>query len=379
MAVPVAVPDEYGRQVRRILLAVGATGLLVFGALALAVGTVVRVALFQTRTMDAIVEVSDEGRDRQALEEDVRRRLMAGDFARLDATLRAMRESHEAFANGAWKLTAAYDGLGGLNAPEGFDWEGAIRQAEAWTKASPRTIAPRLVLAELWMASAWSQQAGRWDDGKWDPSRDDAERQRFFERLSKADATLKGAIGIDEYCPHRAATELRLAVSGRWPRAVERDVYSKAVQDEPDYQPYYSLHLYYLEPFWEGAPGEWERDALAIAEAPGGHERYARTVWYRAGRGQARLDGVSWPVLRDGFARLVASHPDSFELESAFCFFASRYRDQPETSRLLRGIGMRMQTTVWADRKQFAQVHTWARFEGGRDPVARWFARLWRS
>jgi hypothetical protein len=373
------VPDEYGRQVRRILLGVGLAGLVVLGAFALAVVTLARVARFQKRTMDAIVEVADEGRDRQALEEEVRGRLMAGDFAALDGSLKAMRESRATFANGAWKLTAAYDGLGGLNAPEGFDWDAAIRQAEAWASASPRAIAPRLVLAELWMASAWAAQDGRWDNGKWDPSPDDAARKRFNERLVRADATLKGAIGIDEYCPHRAATELRLAVSGRWPRTVERDVYVKAIADEPDYQPYYSLHLYYVEPFWEGEAGEWERDAGAIAKAPGGASRYARTVWYRGGRGRAKLEGVSWPLLRDGFARLVATHPDSLELKSAACFYAARYHDLPETQRLLGEIGLRMQTTVWADRKQFAQVHSWARFEGGRDPFARWFARLWRS
>src|SRR5262245_45464321 len=154
MTSPVAVPDEYGRQVRRILLGVGLAGLVVLAAFALAVVTLARVGRFQKRTMDAIVEVADEGKDRQALEAVVQGQLMGGDFAGLDASLKAMRESRATFANGAWKLTAAYDGLGGLNAAEGFDWDGAIRQAEAWAAASPRTIAPRLVLAELWMASA---------------------------------------------------------------------------------------------------------------------------------------------------------------------------------------------------------------------------------
>ena len=379
--IPVPLPAPLTREIRRILLLVGLAGIVLFGALTVAILYVVRVGRFQAEVMASIVEVSDEGQDRQSLGEQAREALFASDFDTLDATVRELRDSQERFANGAWKLTAYYDGVSGTNVPDDFDWERAIERAEAWTNAHPDSIAARLVLAELWIASSWLGRDGKWSGGKWDPSANEEERVQLFARLEKADATLKSAIGLDEYCPHRAATELRLAVSGRWPRAVEQDVYRKAVADEPDYQPYYSLHLYYLEAFWEGEPGEWARAAQEIADQAAGPEHYARAVWYRGGVGRPSLDGVSWPLLKEGFRRLVARHPDSFEIKSAACFFASQYKDVPETRRLLDEVGFRMQTTVWADRKQFAQVHRWATFEDAertRDPLARWFARLWR-
>jgi hypothetical protein len=90
------------------------------------------------------------------------------------------------------------------------------------------------------------------------------------------------------------------------------------------------------------------------------------------------LGPVSWPLLRQGFQEMGKRYPDSFEVKSAFCFFAVRFKDLPETQRLLREIGPRMQTSVWRDRNQFAEAHRWANFDNGEEgPAAlRWLMRL---
>ncbi len=380
MPTSVEVPDRFAREVKRLLLLVALGGLAIVTAVAVAGFYLYRVHRFQTNVLASIEEVGGEGLDRSRFTEEVRAQLFAGDFDALEAQARALRASRETYPNGVWKLTHFYDALGAVDNPEGFAWEAAIAQAEAWTEAHPSSIAPRIVLAELWIAYAWHANVASTDTDP-SPSPTDEEESLFEQRLGRADAVFAAAEEVREYCPHLAAAQLRLAVSARWPRESEVRVFDEAVARLADYQPYYGLHLYYLEDFVEGVPGEWARESALMATRPGGPERYAQTVWFRGQRGEPRLDGVSWSLLKDGFRRLVASHPDSFELKSAFCFFATQFRDVGETRRLLDEIGFRMQTTVWRDRQQFAQAHRWATFEDSertRDPLARWFARLWR-
>jgi hypothetical protein len=373
------IPDKIAREVRRILILVALVGLVLAGAVTVALSYLYRLHRFQVRVMDSIEEVSAEPDERAAFEVAVRERLFAGAFDELDRMARELRASRETYSNGVWKLTKLYDGLGsrGRTGPE-LDLEAAIEQANAWTRKRPDSITARLVLAELWMSHAWAARAG-----KWDHDLTDEERALVAERLQNAQDTLHEADEVEEECPHQTATELRLAVAGRWPKEEESRVYEWAIREEPDYQPLHDLHLYYLEPTWMGGYGDWARAAGAIAAQPGGPERYARAVWWqRRVRGNARFDDVSWPLLKRGFQGLVARHPDSFEVKSAFCYFAAEFKDLPETRRLLDEIGYRMQTSVWRDRKRFASAHRWAEFEDSErsgDPIARFLVRLMPS
>lgn len=375
---PPPVPDKIAREVRRILILVAVAGTVIAGALAFAGSYVYRLHRFQVRVLDSIEEVSAEADERAAFEKTVQERLFAGDFDALDRLAGELRASRETLPNGVWKLSKLYDGLGGRGRTrQDLDLESAIQQATAWTRKRPESITARLVLAELWMSHAWAARAG-----KWEHDFTDEERALVAERLKQAQVTLEEAYEVEEECPHQVATDLRLAVAGRWPKEGELRVYEWAIRQEPDYQLTYNLHLYYLEPSWMGEHGDWARAAGAIAAQPGGPERYARAIWVNRSRGDSGLADVSWPLLKKGFQGLVARHPDSLEVKSAFCYFAVRFKDLAETRRLLDEIGFRMPTSVWRDRETFAQAHRWATFEDSErsgDPIARLFLRLMGS
>jgi hypothetical protein len=205
----------------------------------------------------------------------------------------------------------------------------------------------------------------------------------YKQRIGEASQVLTGAQGLEERCPRRVATLLRLALAGVVSKEDEAKAFADSIRDEPDYQPAYSSHLRFLQPRWHGAPGDWDRAAMEIASMPGGKERLARAVWFLDDVNAFDTGVVAWPVVRQGFLDMRARHPESLEIKSAFCMFASYYGDRDETKRMLDEIGNRMDTNVWKSREQFVRAYHWATFEQGElaggDPLARFFGWIMGS
>ena len=354
---PVEVPTaRFTRQVRAILIVVGLFGLLIAAGLTIGGAYLYRAHSFRRHTLASIVEVSAEPDERARFAQDVQRRLLAGDFDGLDRLARDLRASRETFSTGRLKLTAFYDVLGGRGPTgEQIDLAEATEQAEAWVKERPESVAAHLVLAELWAARAWR--------AKWDPSPSAPEDENLESCVAKAWGALVDAHSLPEQCPHVAAAEMRIGLMERWPAEKEAAAFRAAVEAEPEYQPYYGLHLLYAEEHYGGKPGDWEKVAEDIAARPQGAARVARAVWQSSARGHSARSNGGWPIVRAGFQDLLARYPDSFEVKSAYCYFAADFKDLAETRRLLGEIGYRMQTNIWRDRQQFLQVHRWATFD----------------
>lgn len=358
-----------------VMLAIG--GSIVIGGAASMVGlTYWRQYRHKARFLESIQEVDTEAAERERLAEELRRRLFAGDFDGLDATARELRTTRAAFANGTSKLRVLYEGLGGPSQEwSEAEWLQAIAQARAWVRDRPASIAARLVLANLWMTYGWVARGSGWAEDV--SSEQDAV---FQQRIDQAKQVMKDAQGVQERCPHQAATVLRLALVGGMGRDDELRTFEQAIRDEPDYQQVYTAHLLYLLPRWHGGPGDWERAASAILKLPGGKEKYARAIWYLHAMNSWDAYLVSWPHLKQGFADMRERHPNSSEVKSATCLFASYYRDKDEARAMLAALDGRMHTSVWQNRDQFAQVYLWATFEedevAGGDPLARFFAWL---
>jgi hypothetical protein len=374
MAIPARRPNFTPRSNKRILVMLAIGAVLVIGAVADMGLTYWRQQRHKARFLASIQEVNPEEAEREQLKEEARRLLFAGDFDGLDAAVRELRTSRAAFANGTWKLTVLHQGLAGPTDQWSEDeWLRAIDLARAWARERPTSIAARLVLTDLWIGYGWVARGSGW-------SRDVNPEQYaiFQQRVDEATQVTKDAQGLEERCPRRTATVLRLALVNGMGKDDELRTFERAIREEPDYQPIYSAHLRYLQPRWHGAPGDWERAASTMVKLPRGKEKYARAVWYLHEINSWDPQLVSWPYLKQGFAEMRARHPDSSEIKSATCMFASYHRDKDEAKAMFGALGNRMDTSVWGNRDQFAQAYLWATFEDGEvaggDPLARFLA-----
>lgn len=374
MVIPNRRPNVASRSNKRIFVMLAIVAILVVGAVADMGLTYWRQQRHKARFLESIQEVNPEQAEREQFKEEARRRLFAGDLDGLDATARELRTSRAAFANGTWKLTVFHQGLAGPTDEWSEDeWLRAIDRARAWVRERPASIAARLVLTDLWIGYGWSARGTGWSK---DVSPD--HYALFQQRIDEATQVMKDAQGVKERCPRRTATLLRLALVDGTEKDDELTTFEQAIREEPDYQPIYSAHLRYLQARWHGAPGDWERAATTIVKLPRGKEKYARAVWYLHEMNSWEPNLVSWPYLKQGFADMRARHPDSSEIKSATCMFASYKRDKDAAKAMFGALGNRMDTSVWGNRDQFAQAYLWASFEDGEvaggDPLARFFA-----
>ncbi|HET9314906.1 MAG TPA: hypothetical protein VFQ51_04915 [Vicinamibacteria bacterium] len=380
MARPARDPrEDTARLVKRILL------LLALGVVVVVVGLVTLVGASYYRMyrhgadFDASIrEVDAEDKERERFQADARARLLAGDFERLDALARELRASGEAFRNGAWKLNVLYLGLSGPADSEEWsepEWAQAISQAQRWARERPDSIAARLVAADLWISYAWT---ARERGGAHQTT--DGQDGLFRRRVDEATSLMADAQFVAERCPRRADRLLALALAGTLEKEDELAAFRQGIQEYPDWQPLFNLHLLYLQPGWFGEPGEAQRAATAIAQGPGGPEKVARAAWYLHRNGAFGSGLAPWPTVKKGFADMRAHHPDSLEVSSASCFFAAYYKDRGATASLLKQLDGRMVPSVWTDRKLFVDVYGWATWEererAGGDPLARAFGWL---
>jgi hypothetical protein len=366
--------DPGSRTIRRILVLLGIAGVLI-AVWATHVGlTYYRMHQHKERFLASIQEVSTEAAEREALREEARRRLSSGDFDWLDATAREYRDSRATFGEGTWKLSTLHQGLAG-SAGEWSEreWMLALEQARRWTQERPKSITARIALIELWIGYALAARGDGWSQEV------TPDRWAVYEqRIGEAAQVASGLASVEERSPRRATSLMWLALNGAYGKEEEAKLFADAIRDDPDYQPNYSLHLRFLLPRWHGAPGELEAAARAIAARPGGKERLARAMWQLDAQNAFETRFVPWPTLRQGFAELHARHPESFEIQSAACHFASYYADAGETKRLFVELGSRMEPEVWKSREAFVRAYHWATFEDGEvaggDPLARFFA-----
>lgn len=366
--------DATSRMVKRILIMLALGGLLIVAGMSVVGAMHYRQYRHKERFRAAIEEVNGEAAERDRFKEAVRGRLLAGDFDGLDALARDLRASRETFPNGSWKLSVFYQGLAGpAESWTDHEWTEALEQAKRWRSERPESVAARLVSADLWMSYAWVARG----DG-WSQEVSPEQWAIFQERNNEATAVMSGAHGVTERCPRRATTMLRIALTGGVSKDDEAGIYEQAIRDDPDYQPTYTNHLRYLQPRWQGAPGELEREVARIVRMPGGPERIARALWFFNDSNSFDTSIAPWPVVKQGFADMRARHPESFEVKSASCLFASYYKDRGETKRLLAEIGNRMEPAVWRDRERFVWAYHWATWEEGEqaggDPLARFFS-----
>lgn len=288
------------------------------------------------------------------------------DFGALDTLARQLRSSKARFTPGIWKLSIFYKQLvAGAFASEEARKE-RFRFFEDWSKASPESPTPRVALGRLWINYAWLARGDA-------VAKDLNARQAtvFQDRLTRAAKILEEARGLLEKCPAVFVELLTVARGLGWPREETFKLYQQAVAWAPEYQYIHEAMARYLQPKWNGGPGEWEHVAEQFAKANEngiGDEQYTRLALLMSGDsdfvpGGERLfagSALSWERVRKGFRDIEQRYPGSSQNLSFFAYFACLAGDKETAREQFAKIGENYSVPVWGNRVNFEHWRMWA-------------------
>ncbi len=147
----------------------------------------------------------------------------------------------------------------------------------------------------------------------------------------------------------------RIATYQGWKKEDFFQLFSEAVNHEPQYHRFYFAAAYYLLPQWRGAKGDWEQFAERQREkfpGPTGDSLYARIAWSQADEYRHHLfdkTAISWETMAAGFDALIQQNPDSAYLKSAYAYFAWEAGDRARLRSALEAIKSNPDMEIWVN------------------------------
>jgi hypothetical protein len=234
------------------------------------------------------------------------------------------RKTNATFPEGGWKLEFFYEGFDSPldKTPEG--WTRFMAKFDKWLKTQPESVTARTAAGTAWASYGWESRGSGYANTVskegW---------KLLAERVNKALSLLsvKPARKEDD-CPERYNKLLVLGKALSWNRSKYESLFSEAVAFKPDYLLYYLNKSDYLLPKWHGEEGEWQQfalDAVKLTPKKYGYTVYSRILWGAwEGKDLTSFDqqGISWPLMKQGFLDIEAMYADSPWNLNNFCRFA---------------------------------------------------------
>jgi hypothetical protein len=287
--------------------------------------------LLLSGVMAAAVPMNDGPEARLAYQREVGERFLAGKYAELEAEAARLRGG-ERMPDGLWRLPNFFEGItevADAKGPAEFD-----RRIEEWGKLFPESETVSVVRAKWWVRQAWNARGNGYAH-----TVSPAGWKLFEEGLAKARTALESKPLVGVSCPHLYRVLLTVALGQGWDDARQKALFEAGVARWPEYYDFYFARAQYLLPRWYGARGDWEKFALDCAglggEGPMLYARIAWAQWKYLGQETGARDGVDWPLMREGFEKLMARWPESSWNRVNFCRFAFEMEDYPCASRWL--------------------------------------------
>jgi hypothetical protein len=314
-------------------------------------------------TPDLNADVAKDVHGLEKYEAAIRQMLYQQKFQEIDRLAADARAGKARFTGGYWKVHMIYRAieqpLDRLKAPE-TEWTKHIALLEQWKDQYPTSITPRIALAETYNNYGWKARGG----GHADQVADDG-WQLLAERAHKGRAILEEAETLQEKCPEWFAAMIQIARSENWETAPFNALVQKAMAFEPDYYYYYRMMADSLQPKWGGEEGDSARFAEAVADRISGKKGdliyfEIATTLVCACDNQARLNGMSWLRIKNGYLALQELYGDTISHKNEIALMAFRAGDFDYATEIFDQIGDQWDKDVWLNHGHFTNFKSMA-------------------
>lgn len=232
---------------------------------------------------------------------------------------------------------------------------------QEWAAARPKSQLAQLCVARSWTDGAWIARGD-----KFAPEVSEATWKIVRTRQGNAKPILTKMLNATQaFSPLVYSSAQRYDRLGSAPRDWQDKVFERGIRQYPDYIDFHRERAVLLLPRWEGASGEWEREAARVADAVGagqndaaGDRLYARIVWgqwdyHKNMRQQTRVD---WPRTQRGFDAVLKQNPGSLAAATIYLRLCHQYHDYEKAREVLQIIGGRADAGSWRTPAHFAQT-----------------------
>jgi hypothetical protein len=290
---------------------------------------------------------------------EVKRALAEEQFARLDEIAAKYRADKSRLPGGEWQLQDFYsivDSIGTTDA----ETEARIALLHRWIAARPESITPRVALGGVYHRWAWRARGGSTADqvtlDGW---------RLFHQRLALGAQELTEAQKLHESCPHLYFEWLTLGLGQDWEPARMRATFEQGVKAEPGYVLDYQLYANYLQPKWDGQPGEASAFAKSAADRLGGVE--GDMIYYQIalilihhGNPGISAKEMDWARIQRGYTATKERFGVTGRQENRMAYMAWKFRDAVFAEKQFQMLGGSWSKTVWHDRATFDKARAWA-------------------
>nr|HEV7952986.1 DUF4034 domain-containing protein [Candidatus Acidoferrales bacterium] len=284
----------------------------------------------------------------------MRELLTQENFVALDSEAVNVRASKARFTGGAWKLHVFYNSVDypAAPVPTDADFEKHISLLKRWVAASPESITARVALAHVYLSYAFAAR------GNGQSNTVTANGWKLFKaRTAQAKAVLDGAHSLNEKCPEWYLAMLGVGLQQDWNNAQQAEIYRQASEFEPEYYQFYVSYANYLQPKWDGAPGDAAEMAAEVADRVGGERGdflYFEIAQYVAGRGnKPEIKQFSWERIQSGHAALEHLYGSTYTDLNQYALLAYRFKDVPMAQKLFTRIGNHWNSGVWRTHQNY--------------------------
>jgi Domain of unknown function (DUF4034) len=288
--------------------------------------------------------------------------LAAKDYDHLEALAGKLRSSKAKWPIGQWKVADVYAAFTPSDREPLAQWETRLLSLRDWVAARPESISARVAMANFLVDYAWKARGSGWastvtDEG-W---------QLFSRRLNQAQAALNTAKTLDQKCPVMWSVQMTVALGLSAEKSEFNSIFHDATNAAPDYEAYYARRAVYLQPRWEGDPGEWEADLAKSADRLGGEngdELYAQVIWcIHTGVSFTNIfhqNNLSWARVNRGFEVIEKHFPDSLAAKEEHAHLAVLAGDKATARKYFGLTGGKVDLSAWKTVSDYARLASWA-------------------
>jgi hypothetical protein len=283
-----------------------------------------------------------------------------GDFDKLEALYRSVRQSTAIESNGTSRLEAFRHGMARVFTEDASDPYFAQLEALTHDWATQR---PDSALAQLLYARALHARAMSFRGGDYYAKVPEAARREFERYLALEIEQLDGHADL---LKHESTADLYMLMAARFAgssfaaqHALAMDALARNPADDGGFVDLAMASL----PKWGGSPAQFDAVAREAARQRKGTGMALYAYLYDDNAygfngGLFEASNVDWPTMRQGFRDWMAHWPTEYML-NRFALQACHAQDKPTTLELLDRIGPRPQARAW--HNEYEACRRWAR------------------